>query len=194
MKLTKKDFFTIPNILSYFRILLIPFINWSYCAIENHILTIVLIFISALSDMCDGYIARRFNMISDFGKFIDPVADWLTQFSLVICVLFKYQIVWLILMLFVLRQILMFVMGLVVYKRIGKVNSSRWYGKANTVILHSTMAIMILFPTIHPFVVNGLVSISSIAIVSSLILYGIFYYKLVKGFNKKIETMIDIDK
>lgn len=194
MKFTKKDFFTIPNILSYFRILLIPFIIWSYCAIENHILTIVLIFISALSDMCDGYIARRFNMISDFGKFIDPVADWLTQFALVICVLFKYQIVWLILILFVLRQIFMFVMGLIVYKRIGKVNSSRWYGKANTVILHSTMAIMILFPTIHPFVVNGLVSISSIAIVSSLILYGIFYYKLVKGFNKKIETMIDIDK
>lgn len=191
MKLTKKDIFTIPNILSYFRLLLIPFIIWSYCFLDNYTLTIIFIAISAFSDILDGYIARKFNMMSDFGKFIDPVADWLTQFALVICVLFKYKIMWIILILFVLRQITMFLLGLWVYKKIDKVNSSRWYGKLNTVLIDTTMGVLILFPSVPEFIINSMVIICSISIVVSLFLYWNLYVNVVRDNTNEEKKVVD---
>ena len=68
------DFVTIPNLLTYLRILLIaPFVI-SFIK-EQYILAMVFLGISALSDCCDGYIARRFNQITALGKMLDPVAD-----------------------------------------------------------------------------------------------------------------------
>ena len=70
---------TVPNLLSFFRFCLIPVIIWSYCVKENPLLAGEILLLSGLTDLADGYIARRFHMISNLGKILDPVADKLTQ-------------------------------------------------------------------------------------------------------------------
>ena len=72
---------TIPNLLSAFRICLIPCIVWAYLVKERNDWAVGLLIVSGLTDMCDGFIARKFQMISNLGKILDPVADKLTQGS-----------------------------------------------------------------------------------------------------------------
>ena len=73
------EIFTIPNILSMFRIVLLPFIVWFFVCKEDHVMAIIILLVSGMSDILDGFIARKFNMISDFGKIIDPVAQEIAQ-------------------------------------------------------------------------------------------------------------------
>ena len=75
----KNKILTIPNILSFFRLCLIPVIVWLYIGRENYFWTLVILIPSGITDIVDGIIARKCNMISDFGKAFDPIADKLTQ-------------------------------------------------------------------------------------------------------------------
>ena len=89
-RFSKKNILTIPNLISLFRILLIPLIILLYCGKKHYTATIMVITISGASDIIDGKIARKFNMVSDVGKVLDPVADKLTQAALVICLIARY--------------------------------------------------------------------------------------------------------
>ena len=89
-RLGKKDILTIPNMLSFFRILLIPVMAVLYCYYEAHEAAVVVIAISGVTDILDGKIARKFNMVSDFGKFLDPLADKLTQATMALCLAVRY--------------------------------------------------------------------------------------------------------
>ena len=86
-KMTAKEIFSIPNLMGYFRILLIPVFSWIYIhadGVSDYYMAAVLVGISGLTDMFDGKVARKFNMITELGKFIDPLADKLTQGALVL--------------------------------------------------------------------------------------------------------------
>ena len=74
----KHKIITIPNALSFFRLCLIPLIIYQYVVCSNNAAALVLLVLSGLTDIVDGIIARKLNMISDFGKAFDPVADKLT--------------------------------------------------------------------------------------------------------------------
>ena len=69
------QFFTIPNILSYFRFLLIPVFLWLYCFKHSYIAAALVMAISGATDVVDGWIARHFHLVTDWGKIIDPFAD-----------------------------------------------------------------------------------------------------------------------
>lgn len=74
-KITAKEIFSIPNLMGYFRILLIPVFTWIYVqadSVSDYYTAAVLVGISGLTDMFDGKVARKFNMITELGKFIDP--------------------------------------------------------------------------------------------------------------------------
>lgn len=90
-KLNKDEILTIPNGLSFLRLLLTSLIVWLYCGGgEEYGATTAVIAVFALTDIIDGKIARKFNMVSDVGKVLDPIADKLTQAALVICLLSRY--------------------------------------------------------------------------------------------------------
>ena len=86
---------TIPNILSFFRLCLIPVIVWLYVGKQDYLWTLLILTLSGVTDIVDGIIARRFNMVSNFGKAFDPVADKLTQMAMLFCLVsrFKYMMI-----------------------------------------------------------------------------------------------------
>ena len=90
----KKEVFTIPNFLSLFRLLLIPVYIIIYLNAEeitDYYIAGGILAVSCLTDLVDGQIARRFNMISTVGKVLDPLADKLTQLALIHCLATKYN-------------------------------------------------------------------------------------------------------
>ena len=83
---------TIPNLLSFFRLCLIPVFMWLYCVERNYLWTGIILIISGLTDTVDGIIARKFNMISDLGKVLDPIADKVTQAAMLFCLLTRFPL------------------------------------------------------------------------------------------------------
>ena len=81
---------TIPNLLSFFRLCLIPVFMWLYCVEEKFLWTGILLVVSGVTDTVDGFVARHFNMISDLGKVLDPIADKLTQAARLFCLLTRF--------------------------------------------------------------------------------------------------------
>ena len=145
-ELKKADILTIPTLLSFFRLLLIPCIIWSYITLKSHYLAVALVALSALTDVLDGFIARKFHMISDFGKILDPFADKLTQATMIICLLSRYQWMWALITLFVIKELISAALAYLSLKASGAVNGAQWYGKINTLLLYAVMLVLFLFP------------------------------------------------
>ncbi len=175
-RLTKASVFTIPNGLSLFRILLIPVILWLYCGKKLYLATVGVIALSGFTDVLDGKIARRFNMVSDVGKVLDPIADKLTQAALVICLISRYREMIGLLVLFAVKEGLMLLWGYLTLRHTDTVNSAKWYGKLSTVVLYSVMMLLILVPWIPRPAALALMGLCAAVMLLSLILYGRFYY------------------
>ena len=181
INLTKKDIFTIPNILSFFRILLIPVILWLYCYLKNYNAAVIAVIVSAITDIADGRIARKYNMISDFGKFIDPVADKLTQGCLIIALISRYKLLAILLLLFIIKESFMFLFGYITLEVTNTMPSAKWYGKANTVILYTVMATLLLFTNIPPNMASFLIGFCAAVMFATLVLYINFYVTVLKN-------------
>ncbi len=125
----KEEFFTIPNILSMVRILLIPVIVYLYSFEKNYPLTFIVVAFSSLTDIVDGFIARKFNMITDFGKFIDPVADKATQIVLFACVSINFPLMLVPLAVLTVKELASLALRTYVYKKTDLVWGAKWHGK-----------------------------------------------------------------
>lgn len=122
----------VPNILTIIRFLLIPFIIY-FLAINQYIIGVILFIISGITDVIDGAIARKFNFITDFGKLMDPLADKLTQISVLATLMIKDLIpVW-ILAIVIAKEAIMIAGASFLYGR-DVVVSSKWFGKLATVL------------------------------------------------------------
>ncbi len=167
---------TIPNILTCIRLFLMPVFLWVYFApIENakYIAMGVLAF-SFITDVLDGFIARKFNMISNIGKVLDPIADKLMQVSVLVCIAFgRAKLVWVVAFLLV-KEILIGIGALALYRKHKKLLSSNWFGKVSCFI--SILASLILvFAEITVAVewtcVAFIVVVNIVAFISYLIVY-----------------------
>lgn len=138
--------FTIPNLLSFFRICLIPLFVWLYFKHKESGIAAVVFIVSGITDVADGFIARKFNMISDFGKFFDPIADKLTQITVLGCLIWDYPLLGIPLGILIVKEILAATMNMLTLKKTGLVVAAVWHGKLNTVILYITIFIHIVWP------------------------------------------------
>ena len=177
-RFSAKNILTIPNLISLFRILLIPLIIWLYCGKKQYTATIAVIAISGASDIIDGKIARKFHMVSDVGKVLDPVADKLTQATLVICLTARYPWMWALLALFAVKECLMLLWGYLTLKITDTINSAKWYGKLSTVVLYAVMMILILFVNIPEAGTTALMLLCGGVMLLSLVMYGRFYHAI----------------
>ena len=132
----------VPNILTIIRFLLIPLII--VLAIrDDYIGTIIVLSISGITDILDGYIARKYNFISDFGKLMDPLADKATQVTLLaVLTIQKIIPIWIIAIV-LLKEFIMVSGASFLY---GKelVVSSKWYGKLSTVLFYIAIVCSLL--------------------------------------------------
>ena len=175
--LSKKQIMTVPNLLSLLRFVMIPFIVWLYSK-ENYYGAAAMVMLSGITDIADGFIARKFNMISDFGKILDPVADKFTQCALIVSLSLKYpEIVWLI-VLFVIKECIMGLLGYITIKSKDSVNSAKWYGKLSTFVLYAVMLILIVLPELSIIFVRILVVLCGLVLALSLVMYTRFYVKI----------------
>ena len=191
----KKDYskkiFTIPNIISMFRLLLIPVFIWSYLILENVILTVILLAVSGISDIVDGFIARRFNMVSDVGKVLDPVADKFTQFAIITCLIFRFNYMIIPFVFLLIKEVSDVITGIAVIKTTKVVNGAEGHGKLATVFIYIMMAAHIIWPLftggseILPVVSVILVAAATLMTVLSFILYTVRNIRLIKERKKE---------
>ena len=175
---TRKQLFTIPNLLSLLRLCMIPLIIWLYCTQKNYALTAVVLVLSGLTDMVDGYIARRFNMVTDLGKALDPVADKLTQASVMFCLLSRFRMMLVPLLLLIFKEVCNGVISLVVIKKTGKVCGADWHGKVCTWLLYAMMFVHIVWFDISREWSTALIGICVIMMTLSFALYMVRNYKM----------------
>ena len=180
----KKKIFTIPNLLSMVRICLIPVIVWLFLGKEDYLLTGIFVVISGLTDVVDGMIARKFNMISDLGKVLDPIADKATQAVVVILLSIRFPLMLLPLSVGIVKEIFMAISGYMVVKKCNIVLGANWHGKLATVVLTVTMALHLVWYSITPVVSIVLICLSAALILLSLTLYAIRNIGYLVGKNK----------
>ena len=116
-RFSKKEIFSIPNLMGYFRILMIPVFCYLYIGKQRYLAASAAVLLSSLTDLFDGKIARKFNMVTELGKLLDPVADKLTHGALALCLALRYPLMWALILLLIVKEGYMAVMGAVLLKR-----------------------------------------------------------------------------
>ncbi len=171
MKMSKQEVFTIPNILSFLRILMIPVIVVLYCVYKKYLWATGIIIVSGITDMVDGKIARKYNMISDLGKILDPIADKLTQAAVVLCLSIRYPyMLWMFVLMFV-KELIMGITGILSIRYSGNVHSADWHGKIVTMLLYAMMVLHLAWVDMPMQVSNIILLVCAVMMVISLALY-----------------------
>lgn len=175
---TKNQILTIPNLLSLIRLLLIPAIIYLYIVRQDRFFAVALIALSGLTDIVDGRIARHFNMVSDLGKILDPVADKLTQAAVLVCLVSRYELILPLIIIFAVKELCIGSLGAYAIKQYGDVNGAQWHGKLATVTLYVTMIVLMVLTDIPPAAANGVICLCIAAVLLSFIMYLRFFYLL----------------
>ncbi|MDR3551976.1 MAG: CDP-alcohol phosphatidyltransferase family protein [Clostridia bacterium] len=138
---------SLPNLLSVFRIILIPvFVTAFFSPFSRHsMIAAAILVLSGITDVLDGYIARRFEMVTDLGKLLDPFADKLTQAAVCVCLVVDCPSLFFLLLLFIVKEVLMIVGGAKMVRRGIDFGSSRWFGKLSTCVFYVVMVAIIAF-------------------------------------------------
>ena len=184
----KKEIFTIPNLLSLFRLMLLPVYAYIYLnATEDYQYLIAgsIMAVSCLTDMIDGKIARRFQMISTLGKILDPLADKITQFTLILCLSMKYPILLLVLALLLVKEIFQLVLGIINLRKGKMLPGALMAGKVCTTVLFVSLIALVLFPNIDPRWVNVIALTDMVFLTISFISYILAYL----GKNTKVQDI-----
>ena len=189
----------IPNILSVLRILLIPVFVvvflWENGEIKysidlgeeanGYVIAAVIVIISGLTDAADGFIARKFNMITDLGKVLDPFADKLTQAAVVVCLVFRYREIWgliaALLALIVVKEITLLIMGVLFLKKGQDLGGARWFGKLATIVFYVLVIVLLGSPMMSNSAAAVMVCVMLGFTLLAFMLYIKAYYGMWKG-------------
>lgn len=183
----KKEIFSIPNLLSLFRIILLPvYISIYRNAAETYeyILSGTIVAISCLTDLIDGKIARKYNMVTNLGKLLDPLADKLTQFTLTACLSLRYPILYPVLALFLVKECFQLTATIIQFCRGKVLPGALMAGKICTAVLFVSLITLVLFPNLNEF------SVKTIALIDSSFL-GFAFVSYILAFLGKNNQMQD---
>ena len=172
----------IPNILTTVRLIIIPIFAYSFFSAKSLMLPALLFLLSGITDVVDGWIARRFKMITDVGRVYDPLVDKLMQLTTVVCLAVKDIVpIWVICVIAV-KELVMITVGSILYIK-NIVVSSNWYGKAATVFFYAVIFLLIVLPDINTGYKMMLLS----AMVAVFVMAAIGYFvKFIENKDKKI--------
>lgn len=168
----------IPNILTAMRFVLVPFFGY-YLFNEQYSVAVILFLLAGITDVLDGVIARKFNMITSWGKLADPMADKLMQLTALTILTIQQIIPLPVLIIVVAKESFMVAGSILLYKKIKFVAQANWYGKLATVVffLAIMMTIAIKSGTLVNNYTDTLVNVSVIIAVLST-LFAFFMYSM----------------
>ncbi|WP_161877955.1 CDP-alcohol phosphatidyltransferase family protein [Alkalibacterium sp. MB6] len=188
--MNKKDWYSIPNILSYIRLMMVPFFIYYYITAEDrndfYIATGILV-ASGVTDALDGYIARRFDQKTKLGTLLDPVADKLTQLAVVAVLMIRWPIFIFLFLLFIVKEGFMLVENIRLYKRGATIDGAEWYGKIATIIFYLTMFVAVIMPNLSRTALYSIVAVASVFQLLSFVSYS----KLFKRAHESLDNQQD---
>ncbi len=174
----------LPNILTLFRLVLVPLYAIVFaCEKEGHLLAALIFVLASLTDVADGYIARKYNLITRWGQLMDPLADKCMQLAVIIS-LFTAKLVpgWFIVLL-ICKEALMIVASAFLYSKKTYVKANR-AGKISTVVLFLVMTLLLFFPEINKMFINVLLGVSATLSILAGTTYCYMYFVQNKRFKK----------
>ncbi len=184
----KREICTIPNLLSLFRLVLIPVYVYLYThatAPHHYWIAGGILAVSCLTDLVDGKIARKYNMISSVGKVLDPLADKLTQLSLMICLSIQRKSLRLMLVLFLAKELFQLFAMIFALGQGKALDGALMIGKVCTTVLFISLIIMVLCPWLDESVTNFITGVCSLFLGISFVEYVRAYF----GKHKKIQDL-----
>ncbi|MBQ6840039.1 MAG: CDP-alcohol phosphatidyltransferase family protein [Oscillospiraceae bacterium] len=187
----KKEILTIPNLLSLFRLVLIPVYITIYLK-DKYFLAATILAVSCLTDLIDGKIARHFNMISTVGKILDPLADKLTQFSLILCLASHYPVLWYLIALFFIKELFQLIAGAVNLRRGKMLKGALISGKISTTVLFISLIIMVMLPDLSDTIVTVITAIDGIFLLVAFADYVCAYHTRESKFQSIRESENEI--
>ena len=171
----------LPNILTYIRFILVPVFIILYSRAvtwTDHLIAAAVIVLSGITDIADGFIARNWNMVSDLGKIIDPIADKAMQFAMLICVCRRYRWVVLLVCIYGVKELLSILVSAYLFTRGKHIDGAMWCGKLCTVILFLVMLTLVVVPRVPIYVVNTMIGFSAAFMILAFFIYMREYFKL----------------
>lgn len=169
----------IPNVLTALRIFLIPFFIY-YLLAKEYFVAAVLFITAGATDVLDGYIARKLNIVTKFGRLADPFADKLIQISALLVLTYQQKIPLIVIIIVVVKEFLM-VAGSVLLYRKNFVVSANWYGKLATVVFYFAIILTMFDVAMGRY----FIAFAIITTVFALLKYTISY-KQIRSNLKKI--------
>ena len=178
----------LPNKLTVLRTLLVPvFMIVLLLPVDGvwpAIIACAIFILTSLTDMLDGIIARRCNLITDFGKFLDPLADKFLVFGAMLGILCKYDdirpvFVWVVTVV-ILRELAVTSMRLIANQKAGVVVAASWLGKIKTVSQMVGIVLILLEDVIFPpaFSETNIASYAAMAVMTLFTVWsGVNYIK-----------------
>jgi cardiolipin synthase len=175
----KKDLFTIPNLLSLFRLVLIPVYVVIYLNAQDdtdHYIAAGILAVSCLTDAIDGKIARHFNMISTVGKILDPIADKATQFTLIVCLAIRNPVLWILVCLFFIKECFQLIAGLMTLRKGQMLSGALISGKICTTVLFVSLIVLVMMPQLSETVIFAITTLDCVVVLIAFICYARVYY------------------
>ena len=182
----KKEIQTIPNLLSLFRLILIPVYIVIYLNARNntdYFIAAAILAVSCLTDLIDGKIARHFNMISTLGKILDPLADKITQFTLILCLASNYPVLWHLVVLFVIKESFQLIAGGINLRKGIMLKGALITGKICTTILFLSLILMVLMPDLSDTAIFWIVMVDIVFMLISFVDYVVTYLRKASRFQ-----------
>ena len=174
----------IPNVLSIIRIIfIIPFV---FAVVDDDYTTAgIILIISGISDFLDGYIARKYNQITRFGKMLDPTADKLTLMAVMVCVGIKFNKIFPFMIILITKEILMLIAGIILLRKKLTPPSAKWYGKLSTIVFYVSIIIIISLKAIWNLDIEildvSLIGLTAFFMIYVLIRYFCIFREMIKN-------------
>lgn len=179
-----KDLFSIPNIISYARLALMPY--YVYCSLtattskEIVFSSFLLLFIAA-TDFLDGYIARKFDMVTEFGKLLDPIADKLFQLAIALCLMYKITGMDVVFVVFMVKETVLGICNIYFwFRHHRKMDGAMWCGKVSTCIFFVMSFLMALLPPLPDLVYYAMELAMILGLSYAFVGYGNYFIGLYK--------------
>lgn len=181
-----KDYFNIPNCLSYVRLILLPvfmYLYWHAKRREDYIIAFTILVVALLTDLLDGFIARKCHMITEWGKMLDPVADKLLQGILAISIVKNYKPMLVFVITFACKEIYMAIMNLKLKKYEPNIVQAKFFGKFVTVVIDYFVSILLLLTNLPANIVWMIVLILMLSIIYVWIRYARIHLSIIRKYG-----------